>query len=76
MINLILSPIMRWVSVGIGLLLAIGTIYGKGRRDARLKIEAKNNEDILKRTQNAIAAGDSVSRDPSRLREDDGYRRD
>lgn len=72
----LLSPIMRWISMGLGILLAIGTIYGKGRRDARLKLEAKNNEDILKRTQDALAAGDSISRDPNRVREDDGYRRD
>jgi hypothetical protein len=76
MINWILSPVMRWISMGLGILLAIGTIYGKGRRDARLKLEAKNNEDILKRTQDALAAGDSISRDPNRVREDDGYRRD
>lgn len=76
MINWILSPVMRWISMGLGILLAIGTIYGKGRRDARLKLEAKNNEDILKRTQDALAAGDSISRDPNRVRENDGYRRD
>lgn len=76
MITWLLSPLMRWISVGLGILLAIGTIYGKGRRDARLKLEAKNNEDILKRTQDALAAGDSISRDLNRVREDDGYRRD
>ena len=76
MINWILSPVMRWVSIAFGILLAIGSIYGKGRRDARQKLEAKNNEDILRRTQDALAAGDSISRDPSRVREDDGYRRD
>ena len=56
--------------------MAIITIYGKGRRDARQNIEGKNNADILDRTQKAVAAGDIVSRDPSKLREDDGNRRD
>ena len=48
----------------------------EGRKDARQNIEAKSNADILGRTQNAVAAGDSVSSDPSKLREDDGHRRD
>ena len=48
----------------------------EGRKDARQNIEAKSNADILGRTQKAVAAGDSVSSDPSKLREDDGHRRD
>jgi len=76
MITWLLSPIGRWLAAAGGVVLAILTIYGKGRRDARQKLEAKNNEDILRRTQDALAAGDSISRDPSRVREDDGYRRD
>jgi len=76
MIAWLLSPIGRWAAAAGGIILAVATIYGKGRRDARSNIEAKNNEDILKRTQEAIAAGDSVSSDPSRLRETDGHRRD
>ena len=76
MITWLLSPIGRWLAAAGGVVLAILTIYGKGRRDARQNIEAKNNADILDRTQKAVAAGDSVSRDPSKLREDDGYRRD
>jgi len=76
MITWLLSPIGRWLAAAGGIVLTILTIYGKGRRDARQKLEAKNNEDILRRTQDALAAGDSISRDPSKLREDDGYRRD
>ena len=76
MIAWILSPIGRWLAGAGGVVLAIITIYGKGRRDARQNIEGKNNADILNRTQKAVAAGDIVSRDPSRLREDDGNRRD
>jgi len=74
--NWFVSPIMRWVGAVLGVLGAIAVVYGRGRRDAKQKIEAENNADVLNRTQNAIAAGDSVSRDPSRLRENDGHRRD
>ncbi|KPK72592.1 MAG: hypothetical protein AMJ84_03845 [Acidithiobacillales bacterium SM23_46] len=76
LMNWFVSPIMRWAAAVLGLLAAILTIYGKGRRDAKQKIEAENNADVLNRTQNAIAAGDAVSRDPERLRENDGHRRD
>jgi len=76
MIAWLLSPIGRWLAAAGGVILAVATIYGKGRRDARQGIEAKNNADILDRTQKAVAAGDSISRDPSRLRETDGHRRD
>lgn len=76
MIAWLLSPIGRWLAGAGGLVLAVLTIYGKGRRDARQNMEAKNNADILSRTQKAVAAGDSVSSDPSKLREDDGHRRD
>lgn len=74
--NWFVSPIMRWAGAILGILGAIAMVYGRGRRDAKQKIEAENNADILKRTQDAISAGDAVSRDPSRVRENDGYRRD
>jgi hypothetical protein len=74
--NWFVSPIMRWAGAVLGVLGAIAVVYGRGRRDAKQKIEAENNADVLNRTQNAIAAGDAVSRDPERLRENDGYRRD
>jgi len=76
MLNFLLSPIARIGGAVLAVLTVIGAIYGKGRRDARQKLEAENNADILDRTQKAISAGDAVSRDPSRLRENDGHRRD
>lgn len=74
--NWFVSPIIRWAGAVLGVMGAIAMVYGRGRRDAKQKIEAENNADILKRTQDAVAAGDAVSRDPSRLRETDGHRRD
>jgi hypothetical protein len=75
-ISFLFSPIGRAVSAVGGILLAIITIYGKGRRDARQNLESEANADVLKRTQSAIRAGDGVSTDPSKLRESDGHRRD
>jgi len=76
MIGFILSPIGRVISVVGGVLLAIATVYGKGRRDARQKLEAEANADALNRTQAAIRAGDNAAVDSTRLRDDDGHRRD
>lgn len=76
MIGFLLSPVGRFISAVGGVLLAIATIYGKGRRDARQKLEAEANEDALNRTQAAIRAGDNAAVDPARLRDNDGHRRD
>ena len=76
MIGFILSPIGRIISVVGGVLLAIATVYGKGRRDARQKMEAEANADALNRTQAAIRAGDNAAVDSTRLRDNDGHRRD
>lgn len=74
--NWFVSPIMRWAAAILGVLAAVAAVYGRGRRDAKQKLEAQNNADILKRTQDAISAGDAVNCDPSRVRENDGHRRD
>lgn len=76
MISLIFSPIGRAFSAAGAILLTILAIYSKGRRDARRGLEADAIDDANRRLKNAIRAGDSVSSDPSRLRETDGYRRD
>lgn len=76
MIGFLFSPFGRLLSAVGGILLAIAAVYGKGRRDARQKLEAEANADALSRTQSAIRAGDNAAVDPSRLRESDGHRRD
>lgn len=76
MISWLLSPIGRAVASIGGVVVAILAIYGKGRSDAKSKIRGESNEEAIRRTNSAIIAGDSVSRDPSRVREDDGNRRD
>ena len=76
MISWLLSPIGRAVASIGGVVVAILAIYGKGRADAKSKIRSQANEEALRRTNKAIAAGDAVTSDPSRLLEDDGHRRD
>jgi len=76
MIGFLFSPIGRFLTAVGGVLLAIATVYGKGRRDARQKLEAQANADALHRTQSAIRAGDNAAVSPERLRDNDGHRRD
>lgn len=76
MIGFLFSPIGRFLAAAGGVLLAIATVYGKGRRDARQKLEAEANADALHRTQSAIRAGDNAAVSPVSLRENDGHRRD
>jgi hypothetical protein len=76
MLSFLFSPITRLLGGIMAVLAVIGAIYGKGRRDARQKIEGDSNADALRRTQDAIRAGDAVDTRPDRLRENDGHRRD
>lgn len=76
MISFLFSPIGRFLAAVGGILLAIATVYGKGRRDARQKLEAEANADALHRTQSAIRSGDNAAVSPERLRDNDDHRRD
>jgi len=76
MIGFLFSPVGRFLSAVGGVLLAIAAVYGKGRRDARQKMEAEANADALNRTQAAVRAGDAAATDAARLRDNDGHRRD
>lgn len=78
MLSWILSPVGR-VITGVGsVLVAIFTIYAKGRRDASAKIKAKMTEETNRRTADALEADsrvrDSIER--GKLLEDDGFKRD
>jgi hypothetical protein len=72
----LLSPIGRFLAAVGAIIAAIATIYAKGRADGKAKVENEAVKDALGRTQDAIDAGDAVARDPARLRESDGFRRD
>ena len=76
MIGLLLSPLGRYILIGGVLIVALGGVYVKIRSDAINEIKAQATADALKRTQDAIAAGDAAAVSPDRLLQDDGHRRD
>ena len=76
MIAFLLTPIGRYVAIAVIVVLALTGVYYKIRADAIAEIEAAAQADVLRRTQNAIHAGDSVADDPAKLRERDKHQRD
>ena len=76
MIALLLSPIGRYLMIGGLIVTAIGSFYLKVRSDAKAEIEAAAQADVLRRTQDALRAGDTVDVHPDRLREPDRNARD
>jgi hypothetical protein len=76
MIGLLFSPLGRYILIGGVLIVALGGVYVKIRADAINEIKAQATSDALKRTQDAIAAGDAAAVSPDRLLQDDGHRRD
>jgi len=76
MIGFLFSPLGRYILIGGVLIVALGGVYVKIRSDAINEIKAQATADALKRTQDAIAAGDAAAVSPDRLLQDDGHRRD
>ena len=76
MIGLLFSPLGRYILIGGVLIVALGGVYVKIRSDAINEIKTQATADALKRTQDAIAAGDAAAVSPDRLLQDDGHRRD
>ena len=76
MIAFLFSPIGRYVAIGLVVFMAASGIYYKIRADAIAEIEAAAQADVLRRTQNAVNAGDAVNTSPDKLRESDRNARD
>lgn len=72
MIAFLFTPIGRYVAIGIIVFMAASGAYWKIRADAVAEIEAAAQADVLRRTQNALTAGDAVNISPDKLREPDG----
>ena len=58
------------------ILAAISAIYIKGKSDGKAKVENEAAKDALRRTENALSAGDAITRNADGLRDNDGFRRD
>jgi hypothetical protein len=76
MIGLLFGPIAKYVLGAAVLLTIAGGVYVKIRSDAVNAEKAWATSDALKRTQDAIAAGDAADVGPDRLLDNDGHRRD
>jgi hypothetical protein len=76
MIGLLFSPLGRYILIGGIVIVALGGVYVKIRSDAINEVKAQATSDALKRTQDAIAAGDAAAVSPDRLLQNDGHRRD
>ena len=76
MFSLLFTPLGRYLILGAAIVVVALGIYGKIRADAVAEIEAAAVSDALRRTQNAVRAGDAVDISPDRVREPDGNRRD
>ena len=70
------SPLGRTIGVALAILIGIGAVYMRGRSDATAGAEAAATSDALRRTENAIRAGNSIDVTPDGLRDNDGKRRD
>jgi len=74
--SLLLSPLGRYLLLGAAIVMVALGIYGKIRADAIAEVEAAAVSDALRRTQDAIRAGDAVDVTPDGLLKSDGHKRD
>jgi hypothetical protein len=74
--SLLFTPFGRYIIIGSIVLLAATAAYVKIRSDAVAEIEAAATADALRRTSDAVRAGDAVDIRPDRLRDADGHNRD
>lgn len=76
MIPLLFTPIGRYITIAVCVLMVLAGIYVKIRSDAVSDYKAEATQEVLERTQNAIRAGDNAVISPDRLLQDDGHKRD
>lgn len=76
MIPILFTPIGRYITIAVAVLMVLAGIYVKIRSDAVSDYKAEATQEVLERTQNAIRAGDNAVISPDRLLQDDGHRRD
>lgn len=76
MFSLLFTPLGRYAIIGGLVIMTVLGVYMKIRSDAVAEIEAQATSDALRRTQDAIRAGDAVDTSPGGLLKSDGHRRD
>ena len=76
MFSLLFTPVGRYLAIGVAAMVVLGGVYFKIRADAIAEVEAVATADVLRRTQNAVTAGDAVDVTPDGLLKSDGHRRD
>ena len=76
MFSILFTPIGRYAIIAAIVVLTLSGVYFKIRSDAIAEVEAKAVADVLRRTQDAIRAGDAVDVSPYGLLKSDGHKRD
>ena len=73
--SLLFTPIGRYLAVAVAVVVALGGVYFKIRADAIAEVEAAAVADVLRRTENAVNAGDAVDVSADGVRRPDANRR-
>jgi hypothetical protein len=76
MIAFLLNPLGRYIMIGGVVIAVIFGAYYKVRSDAIREAAQKAQEDVMRRTKDALDRGNAVDTRPERLRDNDGHRRD
>ena len=76
MFSLLLTPVGRYVVFALAAVVLVFSTYMKIRSDAIAGVEAAATADALRRTENAVTAGDAVDTSPGGLLKSDGHKRD
>ena len=76
MFSLLFTPIGRYLAIGAAIIIILSGVYLKIRADAIASVEATATVDALRRTTNAIRAGDAVPNSSDRVRDHDRNERD
>ena len=76
MIPFLFTPFGRYITIGIAVIALLSGVYLKIQADAIAEEEAKAQSEIIRRTNEAITAGDSVIVSPDRVRDRDKFERD
>ena len=76
MFSLLFTPVGRYLAMAFAAIVILSGVYFKIRSDAIAEVEAAATADALRRTQDAIRAGDSVDTSPDSLLKSDGHKRE